>query len=169
MHRDRKAAFTLIELLVVIAIIAIIAAILFTVFDMAREMALHSTFLSNFKQIGSAVMIYVQDWDENYPPNRLAKLPGGGECMGGLGGSNQKLITWKTATLPYVRNIDVYRCPSNPHNREGDETKNAEPAYPTFPISYAYNGTIFLPGGELPEFVVAQAQVPEPARYLMLI
>jgi prepilin-type N-terminal cleavage/methylation domain-containing protein len=171
MQRARKPAFTLIELLVVIAIIAILAAILFPVFAQAREKARQATCLSNFKQIGTGVMMYVQDWDETYPPNRLAQMPGGGQCFGR---GSQKLITWKTVTLPYVKNFGVYRCPSNPHNQAPDETRNLEPDYPTFPISYAYNGSIFYqtapgfaPG--YPEFGLRQAQVPETARYIMLV
>ena len=67
MRRNRKPAFTLIELLVVIAIIAIIAAILFPVFARAREKARQTFCLSNVKQIGEAVMMYIQDYDETFP------------------------------------------------------------------------------------------------------
>ncbi len=63
----RSTAFTLIELLVVIAIIAILAGILFPVFARAREQARKATCLSNLKQIGIAVMMYTQDYDEGYP------------------------------------------------------------------------------------------------------
>jgi prepilin-type N-terminal cleavage/methylation domain-containing protein len=158
----KRTGFTLIELLVVIAIIAILAAILFPVFAQAREQARQSTCLSNFKQIGLGVMMYVQDWDECYPNNRLAQLSGGGEC-------NQKMITWKTATVPYVKNIAVYKCPSNPKNNLGDETRNAESlGFPTFPISYAYNGSALWSAAATKE-VNTLASVPEPARYLMLI
>jgi prepilin-type N-terminal cleavage/methylation domain-containing protein/prepilin-type processing-associated H-X9-DG protein len=59
-------AFTLIELLVVIAIIAILAAILFPVFAQAREKARSISCLSNLKQIGTATMMYAQDYDETY-------------------------------------------------------------------------------------------------------
>jgi len=64
----RQRGFTLIELLVVIAIIAILAAILFPVFAQAREKARQTTCASNLKQIGTAFMMYVQDYDETYPP-----------------------------------------------------------------------------------------------------
>jgi prepilin-type N-terminal cleavage/methylation domain-containing protein/prepilin-type processing-associated H-X9-DG protein len=60
-------AFTLIELLVVIAIFAILAARLFPVFASAREKARQTTCLSNQKQIGSATMMYLQDYDEGMP------------------------------------------------------------------------------------------------------
>ncbi|NCO34930.1 MAG: hypothetical protein AUJ92_00850 [Armatimonadetes bacterium CG2_30_59_28] len=65
MRRDK--GFTLIELLVVIAIIAILAAILFPVFARAREKARTASCQSNLKQIGLAMMMYVQDFDEVYP------------------------------------------------------------------------------------------------------
>jgi len=156
----RRTGFTLIELLVVIAIIAILAAILFPVFAQAREKARQSTCLSNFKQIGLGMLMYAQDYDETYPPSRVARPAGSSDCV-------QKVITWKTATLPYVKNFEVYRCPSNTHNREGDETKNAEPTYPTFPISYAVSGSLLheslVKGG------MTLSAVNEPARYIMLV
>ncbi len=63
-----NTAFTLIELLVVIAIIAILAAILFPVFASAREKARAITCTSNEKQIGTAFLMYAQDYDETLPP-----------------------------------------------------------------------------------------------------
>jgi prepilin-type N-terminal cleavage/methylation domain-containing protein len=62
-----KRAFTLIELLVVIAIIAILAAILFPVFAQAKEAAKRTSCLSNAKQIGTAVMMYLGDYDGTFP------------------------------------------------------------------------------------------------------
>lgn len=62
-----RRGFTLIELLVVIAIIAILAAILFPVFAQAREKARAASCLSNEKQMGTALMMYAQDFDEGYP------------------------------------------------------------------------------------------------------
>ena len=62
-----KKGFTLIELLVVIAIIAILAAILFPVFAQAREKARQSSCLSNMKQLGTALMLYVDDNHERFP------------------------------------------------------------------------------------------------------
>ena len=55
--------FTLIELLVVIAIIAILAAILFPVFAKARSKARDIATISNLKQVGTAAMMYEQDYD----------------------------------------------------------------------------------------------------------
>ena len=68
-----QRGFTLIELLVVIAIIAILAAILFPVFAQARESARKTQCLSNTRQIGMAVMQYVQDYDETFFPAAVAR------------------------------------------------------------------------------------------------
>jgi prepilin-type N-terminal cleavage/methylation domain-containing protein len=158
----KRTGFTLIELLVVIAIIAILAAILFPVFALAREKARQTVCLSNFRQISTGLMMYVQDYDDTFPSNRPGYLSNGGACNA----TNQRTITWKSVTLPYVKNLDVYRCPSNPHNKEGDESRKSEPTYPTFPISYAYSGSI------LNEGVTKGLRLdscPEPSRYIMLV
>src|SRR5256712_9936832 len=63
-----KRGFTLVELLVVIAIIAILAAILFPVFAHAREKARQTSCLSNLKQLGAAMLMYAQDYDERFCP-----------------------------------------------------------------------------------------------------
>src|SRR5437588_9008231 len=67
MRRRKVIGFTLIELLVVIAIIAILAAILFPVFAQARDKARSASCLSNLKQMGTAWMLYAQDYDEMFP------------------------------------------------------------------------------------------------------
>src|SRR5947208_12433951 len=64
---QKRRGFTLIELLVVIAIIAILAAILFPVFAQAREQARRTQCLSNVRQSGIAMQMYIQDYDEVTP------------------------------------------------------------------------------------------------------
>jgi len=96
--RRNKHAFTLIELLVVIAIIAILAAILFPVFARARENARRTACLSNLKQMGLAVMMYAQDYDEAYPQHRQS------------GGATT--LYWQNIIQPYVKTTQIFQCPS---------------------------------------------------------
>ena len=127
-NRLRKG-FTLIELLVVIAIIAILAAILFPVFAKAREAARKSTCQSNLKQIGSGLMMYVQDFDERYPIIR--------------GGNTAAFADWRGAIYPYTKNTKIFICPSNDTNAQnpyvGDcQNVTLAPGVPQVYMSYGF-------------------------------
>jgi prepilin-type N-terminal cleavage/methylation domain-containing protein/prepilin-type processing-associated H-X9-DG protein len=126
----RKQGFTLIELLVVIAIIAILAAILFPIFAQAREKARATTCLSNLKQIGTGLTLYLQDYDEAYPLNRFDVH--GTSCQP-LG------YTWKDAIQPYVKNYDVWVCPSSKDARVNPCGFGST----AIKTSYGVNGALF--------------------------
>lgn len=66
MTRNRSG-FTLIELLVVIAIIAILAAILFPILTNAKRRGADVKCISNLRQIGGAMSLYLQDNGDRYP------------------------------------------------------------------------------------------------------
>ncbi|MDR3710944.1 MAG: DUF1559 domain-containing protein [Capsulimonadaceae bacterium] len=98
-----RTAFTLIELLVVIAIIAILAAILFPVFATAREKARQTSCASNEKQLGVAMMQYVQDYDEAYPEQYWSGT------LNQWVPNNQSF--WIGNLYPYIKSAGVYQCP----------------------------------------------------------
>jgi len=102
--RSGRTGFTLIELLVVIAIIAILAAILFPVFAQAREQARSISCLSNVKQIALGTSMYVEDYDETFPMNLYMGAGATGPCLD---------VVWDTIQ-PYVKNLQIYQCPSAP-------------------------------------------------------
>jgi prepilin-type N-terminal cleavage/methylation domain-containing protein len=102
----KRRGFTLIELLVVIAIIAILAAILFPVFAQARDKARSASCLSNIKQLGTGIIMYVQDYDEMTPCHA-------GDYANFLNSAaNQP--NWPKGIYPYVKNDGVFKCPSSP-------------------------------------------------------
>lgn len=108
----RKTGFTLIELLVVIAIIAILAAILFPVFAQARAKARQTACLSNMKQLGVALMMYAQDYDERLPGNHNGNAEAIGLPLGFM--DNGSLRNWARSLVPYIKNFDIYKCPQAP-------------------------------------------------------
>ena len=125
-----KKGFTLIELLVVIAIIAILAAILFPVFAQAREKARAASCLSNTKQFGTALQLYMDDYDETYPPktsldsatqpadtNYPSRKFAGKWVDFWFGGPQYS--NWMDCIYPYVKNINMYVCPSGIKNIPG--------------------------------------------------
>jgi len=112
-RRSERAGFTLIELLVVIAIIAILAAILFPVFAQAREKA-RSASLSNIKQLTLGFIMYSQDYDENFPQWKWDQNYSTSWGDAATFSPNNATTIWYYAIYPYVKNGQVYTCPSDP-------------------------------------------------------
>lgn len=142
MKRGLKA-FTLIELLVVIAIIAILAAILFPVFAQAREKARAISCLSNMKQIGLGLTMYIEDYDETTPPEYVANrdINGGDSCdsWGVCLESPSSLIN------PYLKSDHVWTCPSSPpaaHDPVIADYWDGKYASNPVTLSYAYASNI---------------------------
>ena len=112
-----KRGFTLIELLVVIAIIAILAAILFPVFARAREKARQASCQSNHKQIGLAVLMYAQDYDERLP--RRYHEQGVSQFWQQFGYTGTCYECPLVFVYPYVKNMQLTVCPSEDIGRMG--------------------------------------------------
>jgi prepilin-type N-terminal cleavage/methylation domain-containing protein/prepilin-type processing-associated H-X9-DG protein len=173
MRRIRSSGFTLIELLVVIAIIAILAAILFPVFAQAREKAKQATCTSNMKQIGLALMMYTQDYDETYPTNSWDLAPVGTTDSDSENPNYRTRFNWIWQLLPYTKNRQVWRCPSDPDPKGTGTCYSRSPnewGIPT-PNSYGVNMEILSYAGKGNpgkdwfghEGALTMAQVPSPA------
>jgi prepilin-type N-terminal cleavage/methylation domain-containing protein len=111
MVHHRSQAFTLIELLVVIAIIAILAAILFPVFAQAKTAAKKTSDLSNVRQISTAQVLYVQDYDGAVAMNRSCNLfrePSGPADMVPCAAGDVAL-GWIDFLEPYTKSIDIFK------------------------------------------------------------
>jgi len=151
----RRRGFTLIELLVVIAIIAILAAILFPVFARAREKARQTSCLSNVKQLNLGLQMYIQDYDEKF----MTYYWGEGNA------GNPNSATWWGGIYPYVKNLQIYACPSS--SISGSQTWGVwlHPPFdtPGWTNNYGYSELIGNKGGGL-----KIAQLKHPAETLIL-
>ncbi len=125
MQPSRRNGFTLIELLVVIAIIAVLAAILFPVFAQARESARRTVCLSNSRQIGLAMAMYIQDFDERTPTVYQDFT------------SFAVTDAWNLLQ-PYIKSVDVFYCPDRAQTGCGALEGIPEPLNARC-IGYGYN------------------------------
>lgn len=98
-----RRAFSLVELLVTLGIVAVLAAIVFPVFAAAKKSAQASVCASNFRQVFVASGLYSGDYDDRYVVPRYT-------------GSERPAPsdrTWVQLVLPYLRTLDVTRCPAD--------------------------------------------------------
>lgn len=118
--RRWNKGFTLIELLVVIAIIAILAAILFPVFASAKEKARQVKCLNNEKEIGTALLLYLNDYSDRIP---RCSAPGYWWIRHSQGPYRNFVLNGKQVFVndllqSYIKNAneDVWFCPSVKRN-----------------------------------------------------
>ncbi|MCM8820408.1 MAG: type II secretion system GspH family protein [Candidatus Omnitrophica bacterium] len=164
-RRERKMGFTLIELLVVVAIIAILAAMLLPALSQARERARASRCLNNLKQLGTAFYLYLDNYNEYFPPLNI---------------NTTESFYWPEAIHPYVSQrgdigISQYKfrdnvrsfntvwfCPSHkPISFTFFSTGNSR--Y----ISYGYNNTIG--GNQTPASIPKKLSIIKDPSYTILL
>ena len=154
----KQAAFTLIELLVVLSIVAILSAILFPVFAQAKAAAKKTGCISNHRQMGLALAMYVADC-EGYP------------MAGPEIGAGQ--IRWVDALFPYSRSSGIYRDPAALTSRANlplAPPNHRQPRYGGYGFNYQYLGnsrlaTSLSPG--LP-FAAKESEVEFPSNTLAI-
>lgn len=139
--RTVKSGFTLIELLVVIAIIAILAAILFPVFTNAKMRATQQRCLVNLKQLGTGYRMYADDNNGRGPQPRQSKSKGPNDNWnGGEAAVRGKVWVEQGQLFDYIRNKDVYLCPSDAKVAAKQLEKTQTYFYTRqYPISYSMN------------------------------
>jgi prepilin-type N-terminal cleavage/methylation domain-containing protein len=149
---NSTGGFTLIELLVVIAIIAILAAILFPVFAQAKEAAKKTQAISNFKQIGTAGVMYSADWNDKLPLGATRRVTDGAwriashpvPADSATGWTANHSITsagshWGNSIQPYMKNYDMYLQPGQV---QGDRGWGVQDFAPEVYVGVAFNGLL---------------------------
>jgi prepilin-type N-terminal cleavage/methylation domain-containing protein/prepilin-type processing-associated H-X9-DG protein len=187
-----ERGFTLIELLVVIAIIAILAALLLPALSQGRESAHSVACLSNERQLGLAVRLYVSDHGDRFPgvseyepmpPFKPLRMWIGYDSanLGGLNGgyygdSSQPATNAPRpgAVDPYLKSERIKLCPSAPKTWQTGYAANGfcgEAFYTPWgaaefaPMSKHFH---WGPGGEQLFDGASDNEVEEPANTMLL-
>lgn len=145
-----KRAFTLIELLVVIAIIAILAAILFPTFARAKATAKQTVCISNLRQIGQAMTMYMNDYDDLFPHAVDQSDKQDPDIWAGFPSFQSQIALMplmQDALQPYAKSRDIFHCPSDDgslvlDNHYPDKFVTAPSMFSVYKSSYLYRTEI---------------------------
>jgi prepilin-type N-terminal cleavage/methylation domain-containing protein len=126
-------AFTLIELLVVIAIIALLAALIFPAFSRAKESGKGAACISNLRQIGIALQVYVQENNNRLPVMRDKSWT-----------TTNDLPSPDQVILNQLGNIRVLLCPSDkwPNGQQKPLPQLGETYFEQTGCSYSWNSLL---------------------------
>lgn len=93
----------------------------------ARENARRATCLSNLKQVGMGLMMYNQDYDEQFPPSFNYY-------------NSSTLVWWQDALQPYIKTYQIFICPSDTSPKKYTNARATSLGYPSaLYTSYAVN------------------------------
>ncbi|MCB5251946.1 MAG: DUF1559 domain-containing protein [bacterium] len=114
LYTSGRCGFALAELLVIISITALLSAMFLPAFVRNREKVEQSTCINNLKQIGIALKMYAQDYDEFFPTpiyNASGTAGSNRSWEDLLAGYCDAKGKYNTNTNPKYANT-VYDCPS---------------------------------------------------------
>ena len=184
-----RHGFTLIELLVVIAIVAILASLLLPAITRAKEKAQVVKCISNLKQIGLGLSLYVDDNTSTFPPRDTQQFSPSAaykdyaRSLGGKDAKPQFISAAKATNRPlyrYVTAFDTFRCPADkgqefPINNFYGEGPWKPSNYEARGCSYRFNAWLFEEGTRKPPadsiYNLAgkkESWVLEPSRFIAL-
>lgn len=140
-----RTAFTMVELLVVVAIIAILAALVFPVFTRAKEQAKQTQCMSNLRQIGNAIGLYMADHDDMFPQAVDASDKYRPEIWNDHPEFQRRIPympLMQDILQPYLQSREVFRCPAD----IGTEMMDNHPwvEFETRPSMYAVYGSSYF-------------------------
>jgi len=147
--------FTLIELLVVIVIIAILAALLMPALQRAKIKAQGIACMCNTKQLALAWLVYAGDYEDQMMS--VDKWIGKNSIMDWTGGpgnwNKDALINGDQALIaPYVKSLDIFKCPSDKFESAADLAVNSAPRLRTISMNSALGGGSQNPNPGSPQY-----------------
>ena len=153
----RRPGFTLAELLAAIGIIAVLITVLLPSMTRAREQARRVSCMSNLRQLTTAYIQFAQANDGALPINKV-----GGSVRGWVEAQNTTPNATDVITLgtlyPYVKSVDVYRCPADDNG-----------AVRSYSVNDYLNGEWVPIDTPRPRHAKRLAQIPSPAAVMLFI
>ncbi len=147
----RTTGFTLAEVLIVLGSIAVLAALVLPTVWRVREAGRRTACLSNLKQLGLAVTLYQADNEDYFPrggdPTDIHTDIWQQAANGRFAADASQLAPLTFVMHPYIKNIEVWRCPSDIgfDMTESGKTLNARPtSFKAFTTSYYYRTELTL-------------------------
>lgn len=154
----RREGFTLLEVMVVIAILGVMVALAAPVVGSARSAAQQSKCLSNQRQIGSALHLYANDHDGEFPPTTHTT------------GSFRKERSWIFQLADYLEDVDAIRvCPADPPKRQQQILKMGATSYVLNDLvfdDYEFNRLLKIPypSRTILLFILSESRAPSTTR-----
>jgi len=124
-------------------------AVLLPIFEAAKLSGPSTNCRSYLKQLGTALLMYEQDYDGRFPPAAYVE------------GTHS--VTQPALLYPYVKNYDVWECPTDRKNGIKNHTYDGTPNDTT--VSYGYNGFGLAPGGR----GLLESQVKQPGNTVTFV